>query len=409
MQTIWNHLLPWLSLALLVATLAWFLYRSLRRSDEPTRLAWRWVISAGLIVGTLLFLTKGLGLGDTGSLLGNYGKAFLIAGTAATCGLLLGILWAGSIGTWLARPLVALFDGGSQEIQPEPCYSAVTRHRMRGESNEAIQEVHRQLDAFPGDLTGTLLLAEIQAQDLHDPHAAIQTLESWMQIWGPSSSRAPATLHRIADLQLRHHQDPSSARAALERIVKTSPNTEAAHLAAQRIAHLASKEMLAEKTAPHRIRIGQYPTHPGWQPCRGGETNPSIDLAADPSAAIAECTRHLEQFPEDDEARERLARLYAERDGNMKRAQPELERLIAQSGATHRQVARWLNLMVDLQLHVAGDDAAARATLQRIIERSPQSASAEKARHRLALIKLELRRKDTPRSFPLGLGGHRNG
>jgi hypothetical protein len=88
----------------------------------------------------------------------------------------------------------------------------------------------------------------------------------------------------------------------------------------------------------------------------------------------------------------------------MKHAQPELEQLIAQPGATHRQVARWLNLIIDLQLHVVGDEAAARATLQRIMDRFPHSASAEKARHRLAFIRLELRRTGMPRSFRLGQG-----
>jgi hypothetical protein len=49
-----------------------------------------------------------------------YAKAFIIAITIAVCGILLGILWAPSIGAFLAGPLVGLFDGGGQEIQPEP-------------------------------------------------------------------------------------------------------------------------------------------------------------------------------------------------------------------------------------------------------------------------------------------------
>jgi tetratricopeptide (TPR) repeat protein len=404
-QTIWNHLLPWLSLAVVVTAIAWCLYRSLYRSDEPARLAWRWVISAGLIAGTLLFLVKGLGFGSGGSMIGNFGKAFLIAGTTAVCGILLGILWAPSIGTWLARPLVGLFDGGNQEIQPEPCYSAAISRRKRGHYTAAILEVQRQLTAFPGDLTGILLLAQIQAEDLGDPRTAIQTLESWVEDWGSTSHRTPTALHRIADLQLRFHHDPPSAQTALERILEQFPNTEAAHLAAQRIAHLASTEMLADKANPHRLRISQQPAHPGWQPRRPTDPTPASERSLNHDSAIAACLSHLDRFPEDDEARERLARLYAESDGDMSRAEPELERLLAQPGANQRQIARWLDLMADLQLHVVGDESAARATLQRVIDRFPRGAPGEKARHRLAYLKLELRRIDTPRSFRLGHHG----
>jgi hypothetical protein len=398
-----NLLLSWLSLILVVTTSAWFLYRSLQRSHEPARLAWRWFVSACLVAGTLLFLVKGLGFGGGGSFGANYAKAFIIAITIAVCGILLGILWAPSIGALLASPLVGLFDGGGQEIQPEPCYSAALRSRKRGEYHAAMDEVERQLSAFPGDLPGTLLLVDIQADDLHDPHSAIQTLESWILRWADTSDRLPSALHRIADLHLDHLKDPLGAQSALDRIVHRFPGTQAAHLAAQRIAHLASVDMLADKAQPHRIRIGHYPRHPGRNPRPSTEPIPRADASVDPCAAIAKCSSHLHQFPNDDEAREQLARLYAELDGDTKRAGAELEYLIAQPGATNRQIARWLNLLTDLQLHIAGDEVAARATLQRILDRCPDSAVAENARHRLALIKLELRRTQTPRSFRLDL------
>jgi hypothetical protein len=397
-----NLLLSWLSLILVVTTGAWFLYRSLQRSHEPGRLAWRWFLSACLVAGTLLFLVKGLGFGGAGSLEANYAKAFIIAITIAVCGILLAILWAPSIGALLAGPLVGLFDGRGQEIQPEPCYSAAVRSRKRGEYAVAMAEVERQLSAFPGDLPGTLLLADIQADDLHDPHLAIQTLESWVLTWAKTSDRLPTALHRIADLHLNHLQDPLGAQSALNRIVHRFPGTQAAHLAAQRIAHLASAEMLADKAQPHCIRIGDYPKHPGWKPRPPTEPTPQADASADPCEAIARCSSHLHQNPNDDEARELLARLYAELDGDMDRAGAELEQLIAQPGATNRQIARWLNLLTDLQLHVVGDEAAGRATLQRILNSCPDSAVAENARHRLALIKLELRRTQTPRTFRLG-------
>lgn len=400
MQSIWNLLLPWLSLAFVLATISWILFRALYRSDEPARLAWRWIASACLIGGTLLFLVKGIGFGGGGSLLGSFAVALILAGSTAVCGILLGILWAPSIGSWLSRPLVGLFDGGGQEIKPEPCYSAAASRRNRGDYHAAVAEVQRQLDAFPGDLPGTLLLADILALNLHDPGTAIQTIEAWIEEFGSSSPRLPAAFHQIAELHL-HQGNPSGARTALNCIVAQFPNTEAAHLAAQRIAHLASADMLAEKIEPRRLRIGPYPTHPGWQPRSNVDGTP-MDSSIDPASAILECARHLEQFPADDEAREKLARLYAEHDRHMDRARPELERLIQQPGVSARQIVRWLNLLADLELQIVGDESAARVTLQRIVDRLPRGAAAEAARHRLACLKLELRRNQTPRGFRLG-------
>jgi hypothetical protein len=69
--------------------------------------------------------------------------------------------------------------------------------------------------------------------------------------------------------------------------------------------------MLADRIQPHRIRI---------------RPAPSPTAAHDPAAApdnessIADCLEHLSRFPEDDEARERLAHLYAHHDGHMGRA-----------------------------------------------------------------------------------------
>jgi TolA-binding protein len=391
-QTSLPILFQWLAAAFVTATLLWVLYRLLQQSDDPANLALRWAASACIIAGTLFFMVKVVGFGGSGSMVGGFVKATFLAVSAAVCGILLGILWAPSFGTWLVGPITGLFDGGTQEIEPEPCYSAALRHRNRGEYAEALAEVERQREAFPGDLTGALLMAEIQADHLHNPQTAIQILESWIRDWGHQSDRVPAAFHRIADLHLVHRQDPVSAQAALVQITNRFPDTEAAHLAAQRIAHLASADMLAEKIEPHRIRVVPCTQRLGLQT----SPTPTPPAAIDPADAISECLSQLARFPEDDETRERLARHYAEYDQNMNRAAAELERLLAQPGASPRQIARWLNLMTDLHLQTAADEIAARTALQRLIDRFPKSAVAESARHRLAYLKLELRKNQAP-------------
>jgi tetratricopeptide (TPR) repeat protein len=397
MRAFWNIVAPLLSLTLFIASVGWVLYRTVKRSHDPAQLIARWILSAIVIGGTLWFLVKSIGFGTTGSSAGDYGKAFIIAGSAATCGILLAILWASSIGEAFARPLAGIFDGGSAEIEPQPCYSAAESRRKRGLYLEAIAQIQLELDKFPGDLTGTLLLADIHARNLRDTDTAIQILETWITSWGASSSRLPSAFHQLADIHLLLRNDPDSARASLERIQQHFPNTEAAHLAAQRIAHLASREMLADKAQPHRINLGTYEQRVGLQ------RNPAPSLAPqeNPATVAANYVRHLEQFPEDDEVRERLARIYAEHFQRMDLAREEFDRLMSRKSASTRQMARWLNLLADAEIHCADNPDGARAALQRIIDRFPQTASAENAKHRLSMLTLESRGKRKTITVPL--------
>jgi hypothetical protein len=114
------------------------------------------------------------------------------------------------------------------------------------------------------------------------------------------------------------------------------------------------------------------------------------------------CLRKLEEHPDDNETRERLARIYAEDLGQLELARQELEWLIGQPRAPGREVTRWLNLLAHFELHNGGTLDAARVALQRIEERFPKSAAAEQARHRIALLALELRGKEKSQTFRLG-------
>jgi hypothetical protein len=60
-------------------------------------------------------------------------------------------------------------------------------------------------------------------------------------------------------------------------------------------------------------------------------------------------------------------------------------------------MARWLNLLADVQIRCAGDETAARAALQRIVQAQPGTALAANAQSRLEHLKLELRAKRSVR------------
>jgi hypothetical protein len=101
--------------------------------------------------------------------------------------------------------------------------------------------------------------------------------------------------------------------------------------------------------------------------------------------------KHLEQHPLDTEARENLAIIYADHYRRLDLATDQLEQLIQGPNQPAKLITHWLNLLADLQIRGGAAYETVRDTLQRIVDRAPNLAAAELARHRLALLKLERR------------------
>lgn len=382
METVWNTLLSWpvfLAAAVLVLLLAW---RTMQRGENGSPLPFKIGATLVLIHGTALFAWSIQGVGGRGGHVGAFGEATLFVSAVALCALMLAILWGSTLGALPAKLLGNLYDGGGQEVKPQPLYSIAEARCKRGQYAEAIAELRRQLAEFPGDLTGTLLLAEIQAAHLHDLPSAVHTLEALIQDPAQPPGHVAVALNRLADLHLRCGLDPTAARAALEQIGQRFPDSEPAHLAAQRLAHLTSPEMLAEKQSPHRVRLEEYEQHLGLLEGPPGVHSP----VEDPAALAAAYVNHLAKFPDDNETRERLAVLYAQHYRRLDLAAEQLEELISQPRASPRQVVRWLTLLADLQERLGHDWAAARQTLERVGQRFPNSAAAEAAKWRLARL-----------------------
>src|SRR3989442_8502761 len=73
----------------------WLMIRSLKQSDDPPKLLFKWILS-GIALAGLLFVIKGTGLSLAG--------AFTIPFACVAFGVVLSILWAPSIGGILAKP-----------------------------------------------------------------------------------------------------------------------------------------------------------------------------------------------------------------------------------------------------------------------------------------------------------------
>jgi outer membrane protein assembly factor BamD (BamD/ComL family) len=308
------------------------------------------------------------------------------------------ILWAAQIGTLVAKPFTSLFDGGGQEMEPQPLYSIAMGKRKAGKFQEAIYEVHKQLQRFPNDFQGLMLLAEIQAENLNDLPGAEVSIQRLLNQPGHAPGNIALALNELADWRLKYSQDVESARQALERIIELYPDSEQSHMAAQRIAHLVSTEDLlaARDRVPIHLKAGAQ--NVGLLKDSSGLRKP----VEDPAALAARHVKHLEEHPLDNEAREKLALIYAEHYQRLDLAIDQLEQLIQQPHQPPKQVAHWLSLMADLHVKYSEDAEPSRQALQRIIDLYPNLSHAENARQRLAHLNLHLKGKEKGQAIKLG-------
>lgn len=382
---IWN-LLP---LAVSAAAVLWVLYRWLKKSDEPVALVARWVVS--VVLGAIA-------VGMAVRAQDEFSKIFAIL-VGAVCGLGFAALWGPSFCEWVAGRFTNLYDGGDVEVEPQPLYSIAEARRKQGRYAEALAEVRSQLERFPGDFAGWMLLAEIQAENLHDLTGAQDTIDRLISQEGHLPKNVAYALNRAADWYLKFAQDRDRARETLERIVQLLPETEQAQLALQRIAHLTPEQMILERHDPRRVQLIHREENLGL---RDEGTEPTAPASDDRSRRAATLVKHLEQYPHDFAAREELAIIYADHFQRLDLASDQLEQLIAIPHQPAKQVVHWLNSLADLQIKLSDDATLARTTLQRIVDRFVKSAAAEAALKRIAYLNLELRPKQKSQVIKLG-------
>lgn len=313
------------------------------------------------------------------------------------------VLWNAAIFEVLAKPITSLIDGGDDRVVAKPFYSRAHAYRKRGDYDNALAEVEQQLQRFPGDIEGWLLWSEIQADDLKEPEAGVETLRTFLARDGVTPEQRALALQREADLLLHKLQDRGAARVVLERILEEFPGSESGRLAAQRLAHMPDAAHLAEGISRERkpLTLVHHEEKLGLTGDLGAAQAEAAN-AQDFDAEIQELVVHLVEHPDDWERRERLAALYAEHLGRPDLAHDQLERLVVTPGQPDRQVARWLNMIADLHLDDPDGLPAARLALDRIIGRFPRSAAAQMAEQRLALLSLEQRGQKPTRTLKIG-------
>jgi len=386
----WQSVLHIVGLVLAAGVLGWFGFWCLRRSEDPARLVFKWILT----VPVIWYLVKVVGpMASSGGF-----QVILFLPLAGVCAIVLIIIWRHNLAGLIARPFEVLFTGGGEAPVPQPAYSIARSLQKRGKYQEAVLEIHKQLERFPTDVEGQLLLAEIHAEDLKDMTAAELTIRRFCDQPGHAPQHIAFALYSLADWHLKITQDREAAQRNLEQIVELFPGSEFALGAAHRIAHLGSTEMLL---APHdrkKFAVTEGVRNLGLQ----HEQEQLKPAEPDPAQVAAECVKHLEQHPLDTEVRERLAVIYADHYERLDLAAGELEQMIQQPRQPARRVAHWLNLLADLQVRHGATFETVQQTLQRIVDRDPHAAAAEIARNRLALLKLELKAKEKSQAVKLG-------
>jgi tetratricopeptide (TPR) repeat protein len=372
------------------------LARAFRGSENPSGLAVKWIVT--LIVGAALFWFARRSLKVSGA--GFVDGAFIAGKVVFACltgGILLSVLWAPSIGQFLFGSIFSVFDGGSDPPDLQPLYSIAEALRRRGKFREAIYAIQEQLQKFPADFTGQMMLAEIQAESLNNLTAAEIAIHRICEQAhsGPNIAYALSTL---ADWHLKYAQDAEAAKNALQKIIELLPNTEFERTASQRIAHLADPDVLVRFREPERMVLKHGVEYLGLLK----DQSHLMRKETSPGDQAKELVAHLDAHPLDREARERLAVIYAQEYGRLDFATEQLEQLIALPDESPKHVARWLNLLADLQVQTTNKTELAEQTLRRIIELFPTHSAAQMAEQRIAVLALELKRYEKGRVVKLG-------
>jgi tetratricopeptide (TPR) repeat protein len=370
--------LKWLAI---FSIILWIVYRRLKNSDDE-RLLLKLIVTALL----LPLIMASIIAGAFGAIL------------APVFGIVLAFMWGPNVGAMLASPITSALDGGNEPIEPQPFYSIAEARRKQGRYQEAAEEVRKQLEQFPSDFQGWLLLAQIQAEDFKDLPAAETSIGRILNEAGQAPTNIAHALTRLADWQLKLGHGPEMARQSFERIIERFPETELARNAAQRIAHLANPDRPIEGDAPRTIHLVRQEENIGLRDDFTDLKPPEADYADEAAQLIKQIGEH----PLDAEARERLAVIYAENYGRLDLAVDQLEQLLGQPQLPPKQTARWLNLMADFYLKHADNPLAARQSLERIIELHPKAAVAELAKQRISFLGLESKGQKKSQVLKLG-------
>jgi hypothetical protein len=351
----------------------WGCFRLLRKSEDPAKMIFKCAVTVAVVAGGWYFVPR---MGIPG--------LFLIVLLA----VVLSSMWTPHLAEMVASPLTSLFDGGREPPEKKPYYSIAQTKRNRGKPHEAVAEIRRQLEKFPNDFEGVMMLARIQAEDMADLPGAENTLNHFCDRPEAPLKLVAAALTQVADWHIKLAADVDAAAAALQKIITRFPGTESALQAEQRMAHLGgTQKIILAQHDRQNIAMAEGVQNIGLL----DSTDFLKPQEIEPGKLAAAHVQHLAAHPHDWEVREKLAVIYAKDFQRLDLATMELAQLVNEPKHKPKQVAHWLNLLANFQIELGADIATVRATLEKIVESFPDLPVAELAQRRLARLNNEFK------------------
>jgi tetratricopeptide (TPR) repeat protein len=366
-------------LVISLGLIGWGICRMIKRSYDPKQIILKLTFTVPFVLGCI-FVAR---------LMGPFGP-FLIVFLA----VVMSLMWTPHLANALVSPFTNLLDGGDERPDEKPFYSIANTKRKRGEYQLAIAEVRKQLERFPNDFEGTMLLASIYAENLNDLPGADTVLNRFCDSKNAPDKHVAAAWTALADWHMKVGVDVDSARGALQKIIARYPETELALKAEQRLAHLGDTEkLLLEHHNRPRIQMKKGVDNIGLM----DNTDFLKPKEIEPGKLAAAYVKQLETHPHDTETREKLATLYAREFQRLDLATMELEFLINEKRHSAKQIAGWLNQLANYQCELGSDIETVKATLQRILDDYPDLPLADVTRRRMVRLEAEFRAKETVR------------
>ncbi len=303
--------------------------------------------------------------------------------------VLLGGLRAGGLAaTAILLPIAGYTPPILRRKKLPPMYARAIAKMKFGKYSEAEREIIRELEKYEDDFEGWLMMADLYANHFNSLAAAEQTILEICAQPQVTPSQISIALHRLADWYLKTGGDPKAARRALQMICDRLKGTHLAHMAQLRIQQLPdTAEELREQSKAQPIPL----------PALGDSLDESPGpaesaLARDKAVEMANaCVEKLKRDPNHVPAREKLARLFAERLNQPDLGLEQMTLLLNMPNQPEAKRAEWLSLTAAWHLKYRQDLGAGRKVLERLLHEFPESPQAFAARGRIKLLDAQSR------------------
>jgi hypothetical protein len=273
----------------------------------------------------------------------------------------------------------------AEVFAPRPSYSKAVARIKFGKYTEAEWAVINELEKSEKDFDGWMLLAELYATKYRKMTDTAQVILDICNDPNTQPIQISLACHKLADWQLEIWENPDGARNALELLCRKLPGSHFARMAQQRISKIPRDDKeFEERKTPKAVRLPSLseeftPPVPKFDPNARGVAKNEADRLVD----------KLTEDPNDFEARERLAGVFAEQLNKPDLAIEQLNLLVDLADPSDEQKGKWLAQIATWELHLKKNPERFREVLHQIIHDYPHTSHAFAAQRRLYLMEVD--------------------